>query len=91
MDKVILKGLEGIKRKKIEAAWIVDVTDISNVLKKGLACTSAGDNGAINIWKDDDGLFRCKAMRYRRTINEQKYRNISDVENWISIWIDAIK
>lgn len=30
-------------------------------------------------------------MRYRRTINEQKYRNISDVENWISIWIDAIQ
>lgn len=35
MNKVILTGLEGIKRKEIEAAWIDDVTDISNVLKKG--------------------------------------------------------
>lgn len=48
-----LKKLPGVKKYKVDAYWINDTSDIEPTLELGYACTSSGNNGAINIWKDD--------------------------------------
>lgn len=59
-----LEGLPGVKKCKVDAYWINDTSDIEPTLELGFACTSAGDNGAINVWKDDAGMIQGELMRF---------------------------
>jgi hypothetical protein len=53
-----LTGLEGISKETIDADFIDKASQIkTSVFNEGRAFTSAGDNGAINIWRDDEGLI----------------------------------
>ena len=56
-----LEGLPGVKKCKVDAYWINDTSDIEPTLELGCACTSAGDNGAINVRQ----LYRSGKMRCR--------------------------
>lgn len=66
-----LEGLPGIKKRIIDAYCINNTSDIEPTLQLGYACTSAGDNGAINIWKDDAGIIRGELMRYCVTVEKE--------------------
>lgn len=85
-----LDGLPGVKREKTDAYWFKDVNDIEATLELGYACTSAGDNGAINVWKDDAGIIRGKLMRYCVTVEKRTFANYVDAEKCVSDWLERI-
>ncbi|ASK29701.1 hypothetical protein CEY12_06105 [Chryseobacterium sp. T16E-39] len=87
----ILENLKGVKKSRTEFEYINDSSEIQNILSEGKACSAAGDNGAINIYKDDKGVFRCEAMRFRVTIEEKRLNIITDVIEWADTWLDNIK
>ena len=47
-----LDGLPGVKRRKVDAYSINNTSDIESTIELGYACTSAGDNGAMQKWKN---------------------------------------
>jgi len=74
-----LDGLPGVKRRIIEST-----------LELGYACTSAGDNGAINVWKDDAGIIRGELMRYCVTVEKRTFASYAELEKCISEWLEMI-
>lgn len=85
-----LVGLEGIKRKQIEAVFFRSADELSSIIEEGKGATAAGDNGAINIWKDDTGFIRCEMQRYLRRMDSKIYRTISGAKRWATKWLKQI-
>lgn len=52
-----LNNLPGTTGADITCLFIEKSTDIKVVLNNGFAATSADDNGALNVWKDDEGII----------------------------------
>lgn len=85
-----LKGLPGVKRSKVDAYCINNTSDIESTLELGYACTAAGDNGAINVWKDDAGIIRGELMKYCVTVEERTFASYVEVEKYVSDWLERI-
>lgn len=85
-----LEGLPGVKKHKIDAYWFEDVDDIEATLELGCACTSAGDKGAINVWKDDAGIIRCELMRHCVTVEKRTFASYSEAEKCVNDWLEWI-
>ena len=67
MKKVFyyLEGLEGLpKKQKVKALFIRNMHHFEVRFRLYGALTAAGPNGALNIWRDDKGLFRAEFMRF---------------------------
>lgn len=90
---VELSGLINVSDKKVKACFITDEKDynLSEILKCGLAFTSAGSNGAFNVWIDDDGELIGERMRYMVTKETRIFNSISEAEQCILEWMDIIK
>lgn len=86
----MLKNLEGISATKIDADFITTGKEVKSVLDRGIAATAAGNSGAVNIWKDDDGWIRCRAMRWRKPVDKKIFDNMEDVEKWADEWLHDI-
>ncbi|GAA6244378.1 hypothetical protein F030043B2_34200 [Bacteroides fragilis] len=85
-----LEGLPGVKKCKVDAYWINDTSDIEPTLELGFACTSAGDNGAINVWKDDAGMIQGELMRFCVKVEKRTFSNYLEMEKCISEWLERI-
>jgi len=87
---ITLINLEGTNRKETKAIFIKKAFQVKKITPE-LAVTSAGDNGAINIWLDDDNHFRCNAMRYLKSVDMQTYSDIHKVKVWAKKWLSEIR
>lgn len=85
-----LDGLPEVKRRKVDAYSINNTSDIESTIELGYACTSAGDNGAINVWKDDAGIIRGELMRYCVTVEKRTFTSYAEVEKCVSDWLERI-
>ena len=85
-----LEGLTGIKKRKIDAYLINNTSDIEPTLELGYACTSAGDNGVINVWKTDAGIIRGELMRYCVTVEKRTFTSYSEAEKCVNDWLEKI-
>ena len=85
-----LEGLTGVKKHKIDAYWFEKVNDIEATLELGYACTSAGENGAINVWKDGAGIIRSELMRHCVTVEKRTFASYSEAEKCVGDWLERI-
>jgi len=85
-----LDGLPEVKRRKVDAYWINDTIDIEPTLELGYACTSSGNNGAINVWKDDTGMIRGELMRHLVVVEKRTFVSYEEVEKCVRDWLDRI-
>lgn len=85
-----LCGLPGVKRRKVDAYSINNTSDIESTIELGYACTSAGDNGAINVWKDDEGIIHGELMRYCVTVEKRTFTSYAEVEKCVNDWLERI-
>lgn len=86
-----LKGLPGIKEASREAERIDKPADIEKILERGLAGTTAGDDGAINVWKDDEGNVRCERHRFLAVVDAQTFTKMKDAIKWTKEAISLIE
>ncbi len=70
-----------------EAYLFKNVSQAIKFLREKKAITSAGDNGAINIWDDFYGNYRCEAMRHCNILEIKIYTNLKDTAAWIKDWL----
>jgi hypothetical protein len=83
---ITLRGLPGTKRNR-KAGFVHSVTAALQALRAKGAATAASDNGALNIWRDDSGAYRCEFMRYRASVDRQIFHRVSDVRRWLKTWL----
>jgi hypothetical protein len=86
-----LSDLEGALLKETPALYLFKPDDIEVIILNGYAATTAGSNGAINIWQDDEGQYRCEAMRHLATVEKKRYKKIQQAIGWTNRWMQKIK
>ena len=84
-----LKGLPGTSGD-VEAFAVRSRSAVLRCLRKQKAATAAGDHGALNVWIDDDGLFRCEFMRRCRTIDISRFAYVAAVDAWLRKWFPCL-
>jgi len=85
-----LTGLPGTNGKDREAVYFHKGHEIRKILKDNKAAITAGDNGAINIWRDDTYTIRCEVQRYCVRIEEQKFTLVNAAIEWANKWLPQI-
>jgi len=84
-----LTGLSETSRD-IEALFINEGADIRVILMNEYAATSAGQKGAINVWKDDNGVIRAEAMAHFRTLESKRFSKMHYAIKWTDKWLKRI-
>jgi len=67
MRTVTLRGLHGVSGVDVDAVMFERAESAQRLLKHNRAITAAGYMGAISIWRDDDGKYRCERMYFMAT------------------------
>jgi len=62
-----------------------------NILRQGFAATAADDNGALNVWADNDGKYRVEAQRHYSTLDSRIYSTQLQLRRWLKRWLRVIK
>jgi hypothetical protein len=75
----------------VEAILVRSVPGALKALRNGMAATAADDNGAINVWRTDDGKYRCLSCRHLQTIDYQVFDKAADVAAWTKTWLKKIQ
>jgi len=61
------------------------------ILRKGLVAATASDNGAVTVWRDDNGILRCERMSFRITYDAKQCKNLTEVREWLKINLPLIE
>lgn len=75
MNNIVeLNGLQGVKSEKVYAYFSTEPKEVQNALELGIACTGADDNGAYNIYFDDEENICCEysSVVSRRSLKRWK-------------------
>jgi hypothetical protein len=78
-----LTGLPGTNGKPRDVAFFRSVAGALNLLARDRATTTAGDEGAINIWLDDAGEYRGCRSRYMQTMAEIVVPTKAQLKRWL--------
>lgn len=84
---VTLTGLPGVRRREVKARYITSVSGAILALRAGFAATSAGTYGAINVWRDDKGIYHGEFHRFMVTQSSESFPRIEAARPWLQTWI----
>lgn len=85
MPKLI--GLPGVAGGEIDdMSYFSSITDGLKKLTSFRAVTAAGDNGAVTVYKDDEGHYRCMFARHMTNHDETTTPTKSGVRDWLKSW-----
>ena len=79
----ILSGLENLEGEVEVEGCFSSVTDGLKNLRAHRAKCTAGDLGAINIWYDDNGVYRGERMAYYSTISKVSVNTLKELGKWL--------
>lgn len=88
---VTLNGLPGVRESQVRAVMVQTVNGFEDGLREFKAVTAAGDLGAINVWKSDDGFYRANASRYMIDLDSQRFGAKKLVMAWVKEWLPKIR
>jgi hypothetical protein len=80
-----LRGLPGVKGA-LSCQHVDSVDQALRRIQKRRAVTSAGANGALNIWRDDKRQLRSVFCRYRRTLDVVEHADLESLRVWLDKW-----
>ena len=86
----MLSGLPGRKRD-LRALNVASPTAALLALRSKLAASAAGSDGALNVWRDDVGMYRCEFMRFRRTVDSRVFHRLIEVRGWLKEWLPKVE
>lgn len=88
----ILHDLKDAPLKKMNALLIRDTDALDCILNMNsvYAATAAGENGAINVWKDVYGKYRAEAQRHYHTVDELKTDDFCELKTFVDKWLIKI-
>lgn len=81
------KGMPGVRSKHLRGPMASTVTGFMAALRKYRICSDAGDYGAVNVYRDDDGNYRCSFQVFYSTKGAGTFKTKRDVEKWLKRWL----
>lgn len=81
-----LSGLKGLSRSVIVNEYPHSVTRAIAIMKRDGASTAAGDDGAINVWRDDSGKYRAEFMRWMSVKGSIEVSTLKELRAWLHEW-----
>lgn len=82
---VRLRGCKGCSGD-LHAYMSCDKDNVRKALELGIACTGANDNGAYNLYFDDNEELCCQYMRHCVT---KEFKKVASIEEAIE-WMDQV-
>lgn len=84
MNRIVeLSGLTGVKDEKVFAYLSTEPEKVRKALEIEIACTGADDNGAYNIYFDDEENICCEYMQRCVTKEFKKVETIEEAVLWM--------
>lgn len=87
---MILTGLPDT-RKVRKTLMFSTITQALKILRKRVAASTASDEGAINIWNDKFGMWRCERQRYMITQSSGAFKTLKEVAAWLKVELPKIE
>jgi hypothetical protein len=81
------KGMPDVKRGMLRGPMVDSVNGFMVALRKHRICSAAGDDGAVNVYRADDGTFRCSFCRYLSYLDNRIFDTKADVRKWLKVWL----
>ena len=85
-----LKGLPGMAQD-IECEFFQEAHEVAAIIEKGKAATEAGENGAINVYKDDAGFICCELQVFCSQQDFKTFEHLESAMNWIERNLEIIR
>lgn len=86
-----LVGLDGVRKKALDALFFHKPAQASRLLRTNRALTAASDNGAINVWIDDTGRYRAAFYRHYACLSEWRGKTKTRLTKWLSLWMPRMQ
>jgi phage terminase small subunit len=86
-----LQHLPGVKAIFTPARWVKSGKQAIAAIRAGYAATDAHDDGAMNVWRDDDGKYRAHSLHYMKVLEETRFDTIKEAAVWVDQWMEAQK
>jgi hypothetical protein len=67
------------------------VAGVMAILQKGRIASAAGDDGAVTVWRDDEGSWRCEFSRWRSPVDNQTFDTKAAVQRWLVEWMPKLQ
>lgn len=74
-----LPGAPGIR----DAEFFYSVSGCLSILRRGVVAGAAGDDGAINVWRDDSGILRANRCVRWSIVDTQQFDSIERLKQWL--------
>lgn len=87
MGTYTFTGLPGVAGEKLEGPMTESVSGFMAALRGNRICSAVGSNGAVTVWKDDDGMWRCDFSRYCSTVCGATVKTKAQVREWLREWM----
>jgi hypothetical protein len=55
------------------------------------AATASADNGAVTVWRDDEGKYRCDRQHLMSSKEAQTLDHLKDVRAWVKAALEKIQ
>lgn len=83
--------LDGVSGGRLRGPMVHTVSGFRSAMVANRAVSSAGDHGAIMVWRDDSGQWRCSFMRFCTPRNEAVFSSKAAVLKWVREWLPRTK
>jgi hypothetical protein len=82
------KGMPDVKRGVLKGPMVADTPSaFLTALRKHRICSSAGDDGAVNVYRADDGTYRCSFCRFLGYVSNETFTTKAAVRKWLKEWL----
>ena len=81
------KGMPDVKRGILKGPMVDSISGFMDALRNHRICSAAGDDGAVNVYRADDGTFRCSFCRYLNYVSNETFTTKSAVRKWLKEWL----
>lgn len=79
---MLISDLPGKPGKFVVSRFAPSVTAALQLIRSGSVATMAGDHGAINAYRCDNGTLRAQRCFYMRTCEDRTFRNLRTLARW---------
>ena len=79
-----LPGTDGTAR---QGPTLNRAEDIMTAIGEHPVCATAGNNGSVTVWRDDDGHVRAMFQRYHQTLDNIVNPSDSELQDWLTTWL----
>lgn len=86
----LLIELPGAK-KRLEAQSFKTAAACVRIIEHGKGAYATGDNGCINVWRDKKGILRAHVVRFRETVESERFTGYAGLAYWLRLRLKEIR